>query len=110
MAFERRGGRLIYYLSRWLGGKPRRLYIGSGDVGRIAAGIDARHRCERQAQLARWQAEKTRLEAAQALSRELHLACILLMNAVLLTAGFHRRKRESWGRWYAARRLLKTTG
>jgi len=107
MALEKRGCRLLYYRSVRRNGVPRRIYVGSGDVARIAAEIDASQRAGRRAQLASGHTERAHLLTAQVLAAKLHAACVLLMTTTLLAAGFHRAERHSWRRWHAGHRTVK---
>jgi hypothetical protein len=94
MAWEARGGSRYYYRVVRDGGRVRRLYLGNGPVAELAARDVELRRAERQARAR----SQTRLEAAEAASRELAELADLLARAALVTAGFHRHDRGAWRR------------
>jgi hypothetical protein len=104
MAWEKRGKARFYYRSARAGGRVKKVYCGGGNLGRVAAEVDARRREERQARLAALAAERGRLEEVLALLRRLDGECRLLTEAVLLVNGFHRPNRVAWRKWDEARR------
>ncbi len=107
MAWEKRGKRTYYYRCIRSEGKVKKVYYGTGPVGRVAANIDAVRRAERQAAQQAMKVQADRLDAAVALTRELGRACELLTAATLLAAGFHRPSRHPWRRWRHGRKVLR---
>jgi hypothetical protein len=106
VAWEKRGTRKYFYRSVRTGGRVRKLYYGAGLVGELAASVDALRRAERRAVEQALREERTRLDAAAALTRDLSRGCELLAAATLLTAGFHRPCRHDWRVWRDGRRAL----
>jgi hypothetical protein len=104
MAWERRGKKQFYYRSIRSGGKTKKVYCGSGALGRAAAELDERRREENQGLVAVHQATRMQVKGVEGQSRHLTARCQLLAEAVLLVSGFHRHKRMAWRRWHAARR------
>ncbi|HEX5273202.1 MAG TPA: hypothetical protein VFW33_22050 [Gemmataceae bacterium] len=105
MAWESRGGRRYYYRSVRVGRAVRRVYAGTGEVGRQAAAEDDRRR---QARIAR---EETRREEAEywdeveAQLEEFVQFTEALARAALLAAGYFRHAR---GHWRRKRNMAKT--
>jgi len=98
MSLEKRDGSL-YYRSVRHGDTVRRVYVGSGELVRIAHEGDvaeraAEERARREAEL-----ERERLEALAAPVEELSEAADILACAHLIAAGCHRHK----GEWRRAR-------
>jgi hypothetical protein len=88
----RGGGRAYYYEAVRVSGQPRRQYVGRGAVGLQAAGAVLLRR-RRRAELAqRKQQDRDRDDLAQAVCRWAEL----LLEAVLLAAGFRRQRRGPW--------------
>jgi hypothetical protein len=99
MSLEKRDGSLYYYRSVRHGDTVRRVYVGSGELARIAHEGDvaeraAEERARREAEL-----ERERLEALAAPVEELSEAADILARAHLIAAGYHRHK----GEWRRAR-------
>ena len=103
MSLEERNGKLYYYRSVRHGDTVRRVYVGSGELARIAhEGDVAEREAERAAEEhARREAEleRERLEALAAPVEELSEAADILACAHLIAAGCHRHK----GEWRRAR-------
>jgi hypothetical protein len=102
MGWEERRGRPYYYRSRRLGDRVRKVYIGGGVLGEIAA-LEDEYRCRRrEEEAAYWEEEKERLKQNAAFLQELEEAAKILATAHLLVAGCHKYK----GEW---RRLREST-
>jgi hypothetical protein len=89
-------GRGYYYRSRRVGGRVVREYVGGGDIGRLAADLDAADRAtkdeERRADLA----AREQLEALDQPLQELGELVDLLAEAAMLAAGYRRHNRGEW--------------
>jgi hypothetical protein len=107
MSLEERNGKLYYYRSVRHGDTVRRVYVGSGELARIAyEGDVAEREAEREAERAaeeharrEAELERERLEALAAPVDELSEAADILARAHLIAAGCHRHK----GEWRRAR-------
>ena len=100
MAWEKRGrhARRYFYLSRRVGQKVRKVYMGSGANAHQSEQLDADARAERKR--AREQ-ERRLLAQYDAVAREIaefSRYAELLARAVLIEAGFHRHKMGAWRR------------
>lgn len=99
MAWERRANRgRYYYRGRYVDGRVVKEYIGTGEVGEIAARLDAEARARRAAEAAANRAREAMLEPIERTMRDLHAGCTTLMAAVLLTSGFYQHARSEWRR------------
>ena len=103
MSWEQRGSRRIYYRSERSGNRARRVYVGSGPIAELTADYDHLRRLERQDRDTAWRDEQARHEAADTLIIELENVAVLLVEAALTHAGFHRHDRGRWRR----RRVMK---
>jgi hypothetical protein len=92
VAWEARGGGRYYYRVVRDGGRVRRLYLGNNPVAELAARDAELRRAERQARAH----SQGRLEAAEAVTRELAELTDLLARAALVVAGYHRHDRGAW--------------
>lgn len=93
MAWERRqrgSGRRYYYRSRRVRGRVVKEYVGTGADGERAAAADAQARAERHADRDRVRRAASKLAPAEAATREMDEAMILLSHAALYAAGFHQ--------------------
>jgi hypothetical protein len=106
VAWEQRGQKTYYYRTVHQDGKVRRLYLGTGPAGRLAADADALRRAERKAEQEALRAWQGQLDAAATLNRDLNRGCEVLAAATLLAAGFHRPCRHAWRIWIDGRRTL----
>ena len=95
MGLERRGSHLYYYRKRREGRRVISEYVGGGELGRSASGLDQLEREERQAELAAFRAEcdavldaGRRIDALEGLVRD-------LVRVALVSAGLHTHK----GQW-----------
>src|ERR687893_605080 len=95
MAWDRHGN---YSRSVRVGAKVRRVFLGRGEVARLAALLDEQRRSERLARSLAWRAEEARRAVAEAHLRELDGLADLMMKATLLAAGYHRHDRGAWRR------------
>jgi hypothetical protein len=97
VSWESRGGRGRYYTrSRWVNGRIVREYVGGGQRGEQAAAEDARRRAERRAEVDRVRDYRARHRSADGFLDALAADVDLLVEAVLIGAGFHRRNRGPW--------------
>jgi hypothetical protein len=95
MGWER--GR-YYTRSKKVNGRVVREYIGTGQLGALAARLDTAEREKRRQQAIALRHEKNDLEALDADLKALAERCDLLARAALLAAGFHQHKRGEWRR------------
>jgi hypothetical protein len=103
MGWEQRiRGTSYYTRSKRVDGEVRRVYIGCGILGEIAALEDEYERRQREEEAAYWKEEKERLEQDAAFLRDLEAAATILATAYLLASGCHQHK----GEW---RRLREST-
>lgn len=102
MAFERRGksGGTYFYLTVRdpATGTVRKTYLGRGGRARAAADAIARRRDQRETDKRAVRVAQDASRAADDLTAELDAAASLLMEAVLLAAGFHRPNYGPWRR------------
>ena len=100
MGWEQVGGRRYFYLSRRIGGRPRRAYVGPANSpgAELAAAAVGLRRLGREAAARERQAEQTRHRDAEAPLRALCERTDVLTRAALLSAGFHRHHRGQWRR------------
>jgi hypothetical protein len=99
MALEKRAGHLYYYRSVRDGDQVRKVYVGSGELARIAHEGEIINRAARSHKRLEEAKELERLEAIIAPVLELEEAAEVLARAHLIAAGCHRRK----GGWRRAR-------
>ena len=92
-----RGGR-YYTRSRRVQGRVVREYVGGGEVGELAAALDAQERAQRAAQRRARQVEQQRLAAVAAPVEAFDQMCRLLVDLTLEEAGYHRHHRGAWRR------------
>src|SRR5262245_1760603 len=88
--------RNYYYRSKRINGKPRRIYLGAGPAGMLAAEEDRQARAERDLQ----ELEAEQLRAGHArLDTDLsvvHRLGDLLSRAALYAAGYHQHCKGDW--------------
>jgi hypothetical protein len=102
MAFERRGksGGTYFYLTvrDAATGEVKKQYLGRGGRARDTADAIARRRDQREADRRAVQTERAATRAADDLMAELDAAATVVMEAVLLAAGFHQPNYGPWRR------------
>ena len=100
MGWEQVGGRRYFYLSRRVGGRPRRVYVGPANspAAELAAAADHLRRLGREAAARERQAERERLRGAEAPLLDLCELTDVLARAALVLAGYHRHDRGEWRR------------
>src|SRR5215470_10747097 len=96
--WEARGQRRYFYRHVRVGGRPRRLYAGTGQAAELAATADALRRLNREIEARERQAEETRLREAEAALLGLCAGAELLARAALAAAGYRRHDRGQWRR------------
>jgi hypothetical protein len=94
MPLEKRSGNLYYYRSVRRGEQVRRVYVGAGELARIAHERESIDRAAREHRREEERAERERLEALAAPVVELCEVSEVLARAHLIAAGCHRHKRE----------------
>jgi hypothetical protein len=97
MGWETRNGKSYYYQKRREGGRVRSRYVGSGEVARFVAMMDAQEKAERILEREAIRAERESHEATEARLDELGEMMETLTTGALIAAGFHTHKRE-WRR------------
>jgi hypothetical protein len=97
MTIERRTGNLYYYRSVRESGKVRKVYVGSGELARIAHGHDLVRQAAEQRRRELEQTEAKKLEDLAAVVAPLIEASEVIARAHLIVTGHHRHKRE-WRR------------
>ena len=100
MGWEERRGRSYYYRSRRVGDRVRKVYVGGGVLGEIAALEDELQRLQNKQESASLKEEWKRLEEDAAFLQELEEVARILTRAHLIANGYHQRK----GTWRRARR------
>lgn len=98
MAWEARGDRRYFRRSVRDGRRVRSIYIGTGPVAELVAQADELLRAEREARRRARQAERDRLDEADAHLDRLDALADLLTRAELTAAGYHRHDRGAWRR------------
>ena len=94
MAWEKRGGRSYYYRSVRDGERVRKVYLGRGIFGELAARRDEEQRDRQATERDYERGELERLEALAAPVLEVSEAADVLARAVLVAGGYRRRKGE----------------
>jgi hypothetical protein len=97
MALEKRSGNLYYYRSARHGDQVRRVYVGAGELARIAHEREIMDRAAQEHRRKEERAERERLEALAAPVVELCEVAEILARAHLVAAGCHQYKGE-WRR------------
>ena len=98
MAWVTRGEKSYYYASVRVGGRPTKVYRGSGaEAEQAAAGVE-RRKAERAEQAERLRLEGQRHQAADHVLATLCDQADALLAAALTAAGYHRHDRGSWRR------------
>ena len=94
MAWEK--GR-YYTRSRKVNGRVIREYVGCGEVGELAAQLDAIKREQQEHERRMWRAEKEEIEAFDEQIAKCCAVADLIARAAMVAAGFHRHHGE-WRR------------
>ena len=97
MALEKRNGKLYYYRSVREGERVRKVYLGAGELARIARDEELMSRALKVAERERQRKEVERLEVLAAPVAELCEISEIIARAHLVAAGCHRHKGE-WRR------------
>jgi len=97
MALEKRNGKLYYYRSVREGERVRKVYLGAGDLARIARDEELMSRALKVAERERQREEVECLEVLAAPVAELCEISEIIARAHLVAAGCHRHKGE-WRR------------
>jgi len=98
MSWMQRGERRYYYRASRLSGVPRRQYVGTGPIGKLAAAVDDYRRLTRAIAAEEGRAEQARYREAESSLRELCAVTDLLARAALVAAGYRQHARGSWRR------------
>ena len=98
MALVYENGRPYYYRNKRQNGTVVREYIASGHLAELAAEKDALKRAEQQAKRTAVAKEQTMFAAARTPLLDLTVEADLLIQAMLLDAGYHRQNRGPWRR------------
>src|SRR5437016_756116 len=88
--WEQRGNGRYLYLSRNVGGRVRRLYLGTGPAAEALAALIEQRRLDRVAQAEARRADQQRWLTATAPLQSLAHGADILHKAALLAAGYHR--------------------
>jgi hypothetical protein len=91
-------GRGYYYQPRRVAGRPRRVYVGGGPAGALAAGADAEARAARERTRAAARSARDDLDALDAGPAALWAEARLLAAAALLAGGCHQTSSRQWRR------------
>lgn len=95
--WERRArGGLYYTRSRREDGRIVREYVGGGELGELAAQMDAEKRQSRREERAARKQERERLEAVMEPVEELCEAAEVIARAALLASGYRQHNRGEW--------------
>src|SRR5260370_40437782 len=94
MGWEQRGRFLYYYRKERSGAHVRSVYVGTGESARLHADSLAMQERERRTQQSKLAAEKAPLEAFDANLDAISGVVSGFVEAVLISAGFHRHKRQ----------------
>ena len=92
-----KSGKLYYYRKRREGGKVISEYQGGGELVHILQHIEARERAEKEAERARVKAERMSMAEIDKQIDDFSRMVDTLMEAELISMGFHQHKRQ-WRR------------
>jgi hypothetical protein len=87
-----------YTRSKKVNGRVVREYVGSGELAKLAAQLDAISRDRREEEREARRAEKAELDALDAPLNELNDLADLLGRSALLASGYRQHKRGEWRR------------
>jgi len=93
---QRGAGQRYYYRARKVRGKVIKEYVGTGAEAERAAEADAKARADREAVRERVRNAAMKLAPAEALTKQMDQATVLLAHAVLYCSGFHRTIAYQW--------------
>ena len=97
MAWESRKGVGRYYTrSRRVGGKVKRLYVGTGPAAEVIAALDADTKRIREEERTARIAHKEQMERAIALVDRSWAGVLGLTRTVLVANGYYRHRRGEW--------------
>jgi hypothetical protein len=108
MSWEKRGEKSYVYKYRRVGPKVRRIYLGTGAVGRFADAIVTKNRDLRASVAAAEREAEMDRASARAHTELLRMWCEILTSAVMLASGFRRPQRHTWRRWKDGQEALET--
>jgi len=95
MAWEKRtNGKRYYYLSTRQGGRVKKEYYGSGEIGVLASNAMQLKRIQHE----EVQKTKQKLQTADDLVREMDLVAKLVLHATMIRHGYQRNGRHPWRR------------
>lgn len=94
MAWEYRNGSRYYYRKERSAEGVRSVYVGQGEFAMLAAVLDETQREEYETQRNKEQQERRALESLDKSIDDLARLASTLTEAVLITSGFHRHKRQ----------------
>jgi hypothetical protein len=97
MAWKTIKGRSYYYRNYRVGGQVHSEYIGAGELGRLAARLDAAEHRKQKAQREALRREITAQDKVDEQIDELGDQISSLVTAVLLVSGYHTHRRQ-WRR------------
>lgn len=96
MGWEQRGNRKYYYQAERVGGRVVKRYVGGGQIGELAARLDAIGRMKTETDREMRRLEREEIEALDAPLGELNELADLLARAALLAAGLRQHHRGEW--------------
>lgn len=99
MAWERRKGRLYYYRSRWVGGRVVREYVGTGQVGALAARLDELAGAKRAEARAARDAALDEIAEMERVMQPVHDLVDLAVFAVFTLEGYHMSRKNWRKKW-----------
>ncbi len=103
MPWRQRGQRRYYYRTIQTDGRPRSVYVGTGEVGEAAAAEDEARRAERRRQRELLKAQQQQITTNLSAVVELNERMESLTRAALLGAGFHQHARSQWRKRHHAK-------
>jgi hypothetical protein len=92
------GGHRYLYVTRRVGKRIIHEYLGQGDRAEAVAREVERAKASQLAARAAIVAEEVRTREATRANEELNRVCNILLEAILLSAGFHRQNYGAWRR------------
>lgn len=94
MGWENRGRLRYYYGKERSGAHVRSVYVGTGEIARLHAATFAMQQGERRNQQSKLAAAKAPLEAFDANLDAISGVVSTIVEAVMISAGFHQHKRQ----------------
>jgi hypothetical protein len=98
MAWQSRGTKKYYYITRLIDGKVKNSYMGRGAAAYLAAEFAADVRARRLAEREALRAETARYAELDETLRVLGAVCAAAITGVFTVAGYHRQNRSPWRR------------